>query len=334
MERLNYSTSAIEFLSEASKVVGVGMQEEFAYTIKWLKDAVKFMLPLGGRILDGTNYEKVNPLEFGRLPYKKIAIEFNIKQAAEKELAATQRISVPKRIALCEEFTLDEFVENFYTNLDINKGIPNLRELIQHKLECKSHLIVIYPLNFVATQRCQGKLLKEHWAPNLFFTAISDTTELLEQRDENGELYWSMTNILSLPFGRTGLDAVDEIEYSAEQAAIDSSDELNALFQLLTVINCKNIEMVESPAPEKLNKKRARTNKTPFYAYKTLVVRMNKKVCDTTKKVVNSERAKIREHLRSGHPRTLANGNRIWIPSTTVNAGVGKSLDKDYAFMY
>lgn len=320
MERLNYSTHAIESLQKLQKLLNPRISKDNYlshnndFVIRWLQNSAKFMLPHGGRIMDA-NYEQINPLTHFKLPYNEIAIEFSVTQDP-----SPGEIACPKRIALCKHYTsITQYIYDFYT------GFPHeFLKLLHDKLSEFKELIVLLPLNYIYVDEVGFE-----WTCGASHTVFANTIQISSCVVDD-HIAWDMTDTFYYPFGFYGLDAFAQ-GYSAENASKDTSDEVNALFQLLICLNCRNIELHKDSAPAKLNQKRKRNSKVEFFDYHVLTVRTNSS--KTSNKGTTGK--KIREHLRRGHPRTLPNFDRpIWIPSTTVNAGNGNFIDKDYRLLY
>lgn len=103
----------------------------------------------------------------------------------------------------------------------------------------------------------------------------------------------------------------------------------------LAILNCSNIGLCEVPAPAKLNKSRKEKNKPPFYQYKTLYVKSQKKSAVTIGENAEFEDADENRkspclHWRRGHIRKLANGKTIWIAAMLVGDIKEGVLEKDY----
>ncbi|CAM1653298.1 hypothetical protein [Bartonella apihabitans] len=99
-----------------------------------------------------------------------------------------------------------------------------------------------------------------------------------------------------------------------------------------TYTSCEGIETVILKAPEKLNQKRAKRNKKPFYDYHLLAVKPRQRQLasdeNTTQEGLPIKRASPRPHMRRGYFRTQYNKLQ-WLAPTTVN-GTGGVMYKDY----
>jgi hypothetical protein len=98
------------------------------------------------------------------------------------------------------------------------------------------------------------------------------------------------------------------------------------LFRFLSVLNCSNIEVSETPAPLALNKKRLAKRKVPIYSYKTLVVKgVQKRFLAAARGTHEAPRI----HLRRGHIKRRKTGNFWWEPCVVGDRKKGIVV-KDY----
>ncbi len=95
-----------------------------------------------------------------------------------------------------------------------------------------------------------------------------------------------------------------------------------ALFALLET---SNVGVKVLSAPLKLNKKRHKKKRTPFFEYRVLEIDLFKPRVATVG-VHGDKRESPKMHMRRGHPRTLHNGREIKIPAMIVG-------DKDKGFI-
>jgi hypothetical protein len=97
----------------------------------------------------------------------------------------------------------------------------------------------------------------------------------------------------------------------------------------LQILNCSNVQTVDNPPPEALNKKRLRSGKVPFFSYKTLHIKTQQATSNQTWST-ESERNGPRLHLRRGHIRRLASGCTTWVQSCMVGSSQRGLVIKDY----
>lgn len=93
------------------------------------------------------------------------------------------------------------------------------------------------------------------------------------------------------------------------------------------ILGCANVEVVDIPAPRKLNQKREKSGRYPLLEYKTLALKLDAK--HTSRPAAGGTHASPRVHLRRGHVRQLESGRRIWVQACVVGAKEGVIV-KDY----
>lgn len=96
---------------------------------------------------------------------------------------------------------------------------------------------------------------------------------------------------------------------------------------LFYILGCSNVSTTDNPAPEALNKKRARAGKLPLFEYKTLVIKLEDE--RHAGHALGGTHASPRVHLRRGHVRHLGDGRRIWVQACIVGSMHGMIV-KDY----
>lgn len=107
----------------------------------------------------------------------------------------------------------------------------------------------------------------------------------------------------------------------------DFVSEYHPVLQLIQALACSNVETASLPPAEKLNKRRAKAGKTPFFTYKVLVIDTKASTPKTADQ--GGSHASPRQHLRRGHIRRLPKG-QIWINSMVVGRGNAGFVQKDY----
>ena len=108
----------------------------------------------------------------------------------------------------------------------------------------------------------------------------------------------------------------------------DIEGEAVAVLLLMAALSCGNIQTAEVPAPDRLNLKRVRSGKQPFFSYWVLLIdepSTHGKACG------GGKHASPRAHLRRGHIRRLPN-KRIWVNSSIVGNKALGLVEKSYLF--
>ena len=96
---------------------------------------------------------------------------------------------------------------------------------------------------------------------------------------------------------------------------------------LIYLLNARNVATDIVNPPARLQQAAISRGAVPFDIYHVLVLKPTQ---NRNAESTGGTHASPREHLRRGHIRRLANGDMIWIESTTVNRGVGGKVHKDY----
>lgn len=128
------------------------------------------------------------------------------------------------------------------------------------------------------------------------------------------------------------IEEVFDRGYAPREAATDLADEVMAAVQFMMTINCENVKRERIDAPAKLNKKREKNGKTPFYSYWLLDVFKDGRVAGTG---AGGSHNSPRFHFRRGHIRRYRDeaGNvkftRFIKRMAVGNATLGR-IDKTY----
>jgi hypothetical protein len=96
----------------------------------------------------------------------------------------------------------------------------------------------------------------------------------------------------------------------------------------LALLDAKGCETEVEPAPERLNKRRAKKGRPPIYEHR--VVKIGGISRGGGVIGVGGTRASPRTHWRRGHIRTLASGKRTPIPATLIAKGNRGFISHDY----
>jgi hypothetical protein len=115
------------------------------------------------------------------------------------------------------------------------------------------------------------------------------------------------------------------------RAAHDVNDEGVAAMHLVGAMSLEKIRCETVPAPAKLNKKRERKGKVPFFEYKVLDIVAD--VMATPKERAgrpHGQHASPRMHKRRGHIRRLDTGRVTWVRPTIVGKPGRGIVEKSY----
>jgi hypothetical protein len=102
----------------------------------------------------------------------------------------------------------------------------------------------------------------------------------------------------------------------------------SVVVELLCFLACSNAEISTEPNNrEKLNAKRLKKGKPPFYSYKVLTIAQND---GSSSRGITGNGRSPRVHLRRGHIRRLAD-RTVWVNSAVVGDKSKGLVNKDYA---
>lgn len=329
---LNYCAHAIEDLREFERAWR-GMAPETARVLRrligMLQHSVKFILPNCCNLVDPEELRQAH-LDLARLPFSCVAFEAPWeKEDGIENLGGFKQTPATKRIALCWEAGPEYEL------------LPGLNSILNDFPEGGVFVVPIY----------WGPELKK-WALSLggSFLPYKNTINKLTMMDNPSPV----TQIADAAMKDVGLVKSKSKKIKAEpfyllpelyeqslaslggdseklfaQILLDSRDETIMLIQACSVINCANVTTGEVSAPAKLNKKRQKQGKQPFFSYK--VLQLSEERRETGRDSAGGSHASPRMHLRRGHLRRLES-KVVWVRPAMVNAGskAGVVL-KDYA---
>jgi hypothetical protein len=101
------------------------------------------------------------------------------------------------------------------------------------------------------------------------------------------------------------------------------------LFSFISALNCCNIERINTPIPEKLQKARSKREKKPLFSTWTLEIDLNHEASGSCRG--NGTHASPRVHLRRGHIRHYRGEKWCWVQACVVGNKKNGIVLKDYA---
>lgn len=154
---------------------------------------------------------------------------------------------------------------------------------------------------------------RRRWIPINFTAGVDSSGNIYTKAATRAGEDWSQ---------KTGL--TDEERYGIA----DIKNELSSVLILMAALACSNVQTEVVVPPEKLNKKRTKSGKHPFFSYKVLTI--GGKAMSARSVTSGVEHSSPRAHLRRGHIRRLES-KTVWVNSCSVgNARVGV-VEKTYS---
>ena len=99
---------------------------------------------------------------------------------------------------------------------------------------------------------------------------------------------------------------------------------------MCTLLECNNVIYQTHPAPRKLNLKRKKRKREPFFEYKTLVIDPHKARVVSPALGPHRLRKSPKLHLRRGHIRRLRSGGKTWVSPAMIGSKRRGLVLKDY----
>ena len=311
---LNYCTHASEgmavlddvILEKETLTVSRAIIASAQECIILMELAEKFILPPWGKIFEKHEMELCGEIQIPtRLPYPIVALEFPCPYDDPRcEPMMPQETPCSKRIALCVETEmLDEHTIMLrHIHLDHTGAVPGF---------------YVFPISYSDKMKL--------WTPppsGMFFPRGGNET--MRAMKEHG-----LTAVL--PLGVSAYKMYPPHE-RATRIARDVADEAFATLHLLTALAIDKGRHEVLPAPSRLNKKRAKKQRIPFYEYKVLDI-----VADVlapqpaAKPHQGGTHASPRMHKRRGHIRHLRSGRTTWVRNMIVGKPAAGTVEKEYS---
>ena len=267
----HYCTQAVSQFADLVRLLPLrlGIAPDFELLLRDLMtQAVKYALPENAYLFAEQDFK---PWMFERqeLPHAVCALEFRATRelhAAQSDLAHS-----PKRIALCFDPWL--LPAEQVARLSRLSGEAFLEDVPRRCLA----LMVVYEANGVWGAAVGVVLIDlDNDRPVMLrdvpegssMRAVGDraTARLRSTREPTPH---------ALPASYVVFPARSALVGQSRQAAhdalyIDTLDEVRAVYQFLAAVNSSQVQTSTVPAPEKLNEKRVRNGRVPFFPYKVL----------------------------------------------------------------
>jgi hypothetical protein len=330
IQTLNYSAHAIDDLKKLANTLISHAPESYHAiykVINILEESVKFILPNCCELLDPNEIKQAH-LDLVKLPFPCVAFETPWDTGKEcEQLEGFPQTPATKRIALCWELgSKYEPVEGL--NTIINK-FP-------------SGGVFVLPIFWGQDTKGWTIPLGGTFMPyDNTFRDVDPKDELPASRIVNNSIIGagmktSGKRINAEPFyilpelyNETLHHYQGDREKVFAQIMLDSRDDSQVMIQACNVLNCENVKTDDLKEPVKLNKKRQKSGKQPFFSYKILQLSDEKNA--NQNKSFGGNHSSPRSHLRRGHLRRLTH-KTVWVRASMINIGTSKGVvKKDYS---
>ena len=331
VQALNYCAHAIEDLRELEAILRGAAPESarvFRRLIDMLQHSVKFILPNCCDLIDPNELRQAH-LDLTRLPFPCVAFEAPWeKEDGIEQLGEFQQTPATKRIALCWEASPEYEL------------LPGLNSILEAFPEGGVFVLPIYwgpehrrwtvalGGSFVPYENTMQDVKLEESLPAsriAHAATIEAGLTISKAKHFRAVPFYLLHEFYVLSLAAYGGNR----EKAYAQIILDSRDEVQAVVQACSVINCANVTTAEISAPAALNKKRQEKGKQPFFSYKVLQLSDERR--EAGRGGAGGNHASPRMHLRRGHLRRLES-KVVWVRPAMVNAGSNTgAVLKDYA---
>ena len=335
--RLNFCSQALEnmhIVADLKNGIGykpVGRDPQFTLDIaKSARDLIllmsraeKFILPDWGRIFNAEEWKLVQDVKYpSRLPYPVIACEYPAPYHGDfTRLVKNREAPSSKRIALAAEYeAIVALCPDF------------LGPVVETNPHPEKEGFYVFPVCFSDGPDIWTPSPAAMFFPRAGLTATNILSEIAVEGPTTELMQSKMGHIVTLPLGKEAYEYYPEHERPT-RAARDCADEALAICHLMTALSLDKGRHTTLPAPERLNRKRAKKSKPPLFEYKVLdiVADVMGSPKEATHERTRGSHASPRMHNRRGHVRHLPSGQTTWVRNAIIGKPSRGRVIKDYA---
>ena len=142
--------------------------------------------------------------------------------------------------------------------------------------------------------------------------------------DQGCDIFWLPNDTCLIKESEEDRKLEAQFHYIMAKAA------LWGLFGAVACLSSKSVKQTIVPAPEKLNRARAKRGKLPIYEYRKITIGRGADAIGSYEGKSVEGRASPRLHWRRGHYRTLPSNVRVPVSPTLVGLSENGFIDKDY----
>lgn len=331
IHRLNYASEASDSLSMFSSHMSANGAPAAAAMAALFNDYLRsvpiFLLPDNGIIFESKTEVEAEDLELFLPPYPVFAIEFECNVEMTAVNVGYQRWEAPKRLALVFDLRNDDVVKALNS--------ANCTPLAANVTGTPGGVLV-WPIDRIPEEQKEEVGIKHvDWMPSwagaviplhqetvrrpLSYLSDDEVYAPLLSNSVSGRKIVSLIRYDPYPFGEVGLMAMDDPDCSQSEIRrkliTDTSIEIVSAVSLCMAMNCSNVSTQVHRAPEKLNKKRRVSNKSPLFDYHVLDIPAPHP--EGGHSTAHQARLPVRTHVRRGHIRRLPK-KLVWVNSTVV----------------
>lgn len=285
------------------------------WTFDAVKNSVKFLLPQDGDV--GCSAFESRNADLVRLPYPSIMFEFSMNP--QGSMRPGQALCLQRAVMLMDGPTMKSLVGLVQDFIKMTGGDAEADYQWDNPR-------IIYAMTFARLDE------NGQWPPALAILQIDLDTFFVD----NGQI-----QLRSLPILPSAIASLAEAmgcsyDKALQEVIHDSGDELRVAMNALTCLNARNVTTLTLPPPEKLNKKRIRNGRIPFFTYHVLDIflapEMRKSLRvdpDSARRTIVSKLTTTALHTVRGHFKRRKTGLFWWSPFVRGHKENGV-VEKDY----
>lgn len=314
---LNYSAHAITDITRHAAILrrkgNVRDAEGMESFMRNVRSGVKFMLPDRGSLIYDID-DVPGGVEITRLPFPITVIEVPF---STHENMAPGMVASTKRLIVAREGLWDEAKETFRPLTPEDGFEPNS---INVEIAC------FLPSENVWALQPVGALCIIGSASSTDMPVDSGIYEA----DKFGGASFPLIAMPTQPNHAEQMWRQLGADMFQQTVAHDVSAEIRMMAEMLTVLSCRNVGTETLTPPAKLARARIKSGKEPFSDVLVLTVGGDRMV-SATETGDQGDGFKVRQHVRRGHVRNLANGDRTRVNRAVIAAGSPRGeVDKAY----
>lgn len=322
---LNYCVHAIEDIRAVAGAVAPRFEltaHAMELVAQMVNQSVKFILPEHGELIDFRKVDEAS-LQMLKLPFPIVALEIPAPPNGKLiESGPMQETSSSRRIALVWG---PEYARNCPVAPDYKQDGVYVITIYYTDTD---KVWQISPMGAFLPCDTEVRFVKDGARSEI--EDLSITTLKLTQAIDDKSPILDVHYFTVLPEMRALLEASIGKQAATARLELDVRDELMTTWAFCMTVNCVNVAMSTVSAPHKLNAKRKKTGKLPFYEYKVLDLPLGPASASGTAGDSGAFRQGPRMHLRRGHPRRLPDGRLTYVRAAIIGNARQGVIDKTY----
>lgn len=318
-EALNFTSKALADLAalELHPQIGTADREGIAFIADMLGQAEVFVLPDAGALLDRSKPRPQVPPAMFRPPFPVVALEYRAVETGRRD-PLYEAATSSKRIALAWQF--DGTFPGGGTYSDAPEPGSGVFVASVCYFDDLKSWVPIAGATFVPFDTIYAKAEPSGYRETMLRNGRINQAQYKADTLQMGGVIALMPEWFARTVQQRGWQT------SMEMLSADLMDEVNAYLDMCIALACTNVTAERHSQPEKLNRARIKSGKTPLKDYHVLNLAGEHAVGNGP-----GGSAGRRAHLRRGHVRRLPGDRVTWVNACIVSGSRPGFVSKDYA---